>query len=64
MTSQRSCSTCLWATPRVAEDDEPVLDCRRYPPQAIIEPDGDIAVFWPQVESGDWCGEYQPEGTP
>lgn len=47
-------------------------ECRRYPP-TIIEREvaksmeGDLlsAIYqgswWPLVEVGEWCGEYQPE---
>lgn len=41
-------------------------ECRRYPPQHVVEPhfDGsDTSTQFPVTEADDWCGEFQP-GAP
>lgn len=52
-----ACSLCKWSALRVTDDQGPVLDCRRNPPQVVVH--GDLLIVWPQVEFGDWCGEFK-----
>lgn len=55
------CATCRYAEPAVMDgDDSLVLECRRYPPQTLVDEYGPFRLFT-QVEANYWCGEYQPE---
>ena len=58
-----SCIECRYAQARVASGDEPVLDCRRYPP-AVIVLNGDPMTVWTQVDGDDLCGEWSPPSDP
>lgn len=39
-------------------DDGPNVECHRFPPVIIGVNDEPLQV-WPQVQSEDWCGEFQ-----
>jgi hypothetical protein len=66
------CVNCMYAAPppetpasyRLLYSPE-ALECHRYPPVVaeILMPVGnDVrpAMLFPQVDPGDWCGEFQP----
>lgn len=57
---QPDCATCRFTEVRVLDDGDPALDCRRYPPQVIFCSDKNEPVtIWPQIEAGEWCGEWK-----
>lgn len=55
------CGNCRYSEPAMAGDD-PVLECRRYPPQ-IFPVDDDVRWSWPHMASTDWCGEHRLDPT-
>lgn len=69
-----NCGNCRYSSPEIVdfnaagdEEPTPILLCHRYPPTmiatGIIGHEGrttDAAMAFPQVQSTDWCGEWQP----
>lgn len=58
----QSCGTCQYHEPRL-EGGEMAVECRRYPPVVTVlgyggGDMGEAVQAWPQVQAGDWCGEY------
>lgn len=54
-----SCSNCRFSDPRIGDDDEPYLACRRYPRQIVFDiVDGRPITAHPSVDSDDWCREW------
>ena len=58
--SDRNCFECKWAcSPNLWK----FFACHRYPPMLMpsqgshFEP---CDATWPEVDAGDWCGEWQP----
>lgn len=51
-----TCEGCVYAHVTIMENNEPVMRCRRYPPQLFVQ-DGEICQAFPDA----WrrCGEYQ-----
>jgi hypothetical protein len=33
-------------------------ECRRNPPQMIMDSDSTPYSYWPDIESHDWCGDH------
>lgn len=68
----RACATCEWFEESELEtglkrmsypsmpDDVVAGYCHRYPPVPDLEPGSDPEWLWTEVNSDDWCGEYQP----
>lgn len=54
-----TCETCRFAEPTVTDDEFLVMECRRFPPTTIVI-DDDPMRLWPQVATGEWCGEFRP----
>lgn len=52
-----SCVTCRYADPAITDDNQPIVRCRRLPPQ-VFSHGGDVCQCWPQVDETDWCGEW------
>lgn len=53
-----NCATCRFMDLAVGEDDEPRMECHRYPP-VLIGFLGDEAVqTYPTVYDASWCGEW------
>lgn len=59
MSGLARCESCVYVAV-VVEDDEPLYQCRRYPPVPTMV-DGDPAVAFTEVRGDDWCGEFRPE---
>lgn len=59
----QTCDNCCFALFTSAGDGE----CHRRPPVVVvvpITPEGggphlQASVCWPEIEPGDWCGEYE-----
>lgn len=60
-----NCGTCRFANVEMG-DDEPVFQCRRFPPQigGVVESEQALGQSWPTVYIEDWCGEHQPRSDP
>lgn len=55
------CTSCRFAEPAVGDDDQPRLDCHRYPPVVVgYNDEGTITEMYPCVNGTDWCGEWAP----
>ena len=53
------CGTCQYAEPTIGTDEQPFLECRRYPPTVMwVDRDGEPLRTWPSVSGDDWCGEW------
>ena len=53
-----SCANCRYSDPRIDDDGEPFLRCRRYPPiVAMLDEDEPMSVF-SQTDADEWCGEW------
>jgi len=64
-----TCATCKFSRPGMTPDRQINLQvrvCKRTVPQCLLVPAGPNAMalnaFWPEVGSGDWCGEWQRKG--
>ena len=63
-TRPHRCQSCHWAHRLEPDPNLPsALECRRYPPQVywLHEDDGGDAEAlqaWPEVQRGDFCGEW------
>ena len=58
------CADCRYAELGV-NDDGPMVECRRYPPQLFVLYDDEASQAWPQMASDGWCGEFtSTEGQP
>jgi hypothetical protein len=53
-----TCATCRHSAPRITDDCDIMLECRRYPPAVSADPNGILLSAFVQVEEGDWCGEW------
>lgn len=38
--------------------------CRRSPPRILSDEMRGIMTCWPDVDGGDWCGEFRPAPAP
>lgn len=34
--------------------------CRRYPPQVVMNPTEYVVSEWPKIKDTEFCGEFQP----
>ena len=55
-----TCGTCRFASPGIADDGDPLMQCRRNPPQ-VFPLDGEPAQTWPTMAADDWCGDWGGE---
>ena len=55
-----SCGNCRYSDPRVSDDLEPYLRCRRHPPVMILDGRSVISSF-AQTDAEEWCGEWSEE---
>ena len=59
-----ACGGCRFAEVNITDDDdgdaEPVLECHRFPPTALIDADGAPWATFVQVDAGWWCAEFRP----
>lgn len=61
-----SCAECRFVfLDTLTFDSEPILQCRRWAPRPVPQPDEDRKTVyqfkWPEVTDEDWCGEYRAE---
>ena len=42
---------------------EPILECRRFPPQFVYTGGEGFMIGHPAVASDSWCGEFVHRGT-
>lgn len=67
-----SCLSCRWADPRVGDEGDTFIQCRRVPPavvggtQTFMDEEtgeeiyvSEPMVIWPQVTAEDFCGEWE-----
>lgn len=56
-----TCDGCMYAIPIIGialtGDAEPLMKCRRYPPQIYLDGDGDTCQGFPDADYR--CGEYK-----
>lgn len=60
----QNCKTCKFYFEQIRDGE-----CRRYPPQLFVmvytdaqdEVDSSHKTGFPDVDDGDWCGEYKPK---
>lgn len=63
------CETCPFFVPNPERDGDREAgviycgECRRYPPTLLTpdpfgHPDSLAGAYWPDVSTGDWCGEH------
>ncbi len=58
-TSDLSCRSCMFGEIEVRTKAGPVRVCRRYPPAIFHdESEGGPKIAFPNVDDGDWCGEW------
>lgn len=60
MTAGQDCGACRFSDIE-SNEDGPVLECHRFPPQLIGGTTDEVLLAWPQVKGGDWCGEWIPK---
>lgn len=54
--SDVSCQHCKLC---IVHDDGEVVECRRYPPENIVdEMDDGVSIVFPLVRLDLWCGEF------
>lgn len=57
-----ACANCKYARSRGGHTTDRLKECRRYPPSAIVMPDGkgkrELVYVWPTVPSNYDCGEF------
>ena len=59
-----TCETCRFLK---SADEHGNGFCAKLPPTVHVVPIGDAPfadTYWALVTSGDWCGEFQPQGSP
>jgi hypothetical protein len=54
-----NCAGCVFSVFYVNSHEEPVSECRRYPPTLLVDLKGDIMEFFPDATRR--CGEYKEE---
>lgn len=52
------CSVCIYFRKHDKKTDTVIGICRRYPPQIVIDNDGDPMSLWPLVDDQNFCGEF------
>lgn len=56
MENEKACELCVFGeqlTSLDAPDQEPLIECRRYPPAPVED-----TFTWPIMNRHDWCGEF------
>jgi hypothetical protein len=57
--SAETCGTCRYSDPRIGDDGDPYLRCRRYPPVVtMLDATEPLSVF-SQTDAAEWCGEWK-----
>ena len=55
---EQSCGTCRFSRPKGGIAN--VLICKYNPPQVVGHvDDGDGCSYWPNVDAGEWCGQWK-----
>ena len=58
---EQSCEKCRFSRPK--GDSATVRICKYNPPQiAVNVDDGDGSSYWPNVDAGEWCGQWKARG--
>jgi hypothetical protein len=56
-----SCAACKFFVKNGQYD---AGQCRRFPPQLVVEGHDDTRTFFPYVDADEWCGEFQKNPVP
>lgn len=61
--SKQQCSNCYYHVHFDAEITQGVemIECRRRSPAPVLRGEGGYTTYFPEVEAGDWCGDWQPQ---
>ncbi len=54
------CKECTFRVTNILENSTSHFRCRRYPPLAVPLPSFGIDYRFPEVDEGNWCGEFRP----
>jgi len=54
----QTCANCRYSDPRIGDDGDPYLRCRRYPPVVTMLDGPEPVSVFAQTSSDEWCGEW------
>lgn len=63
--TDKTCFNCRWCATNYIHTRGDIDFCKRYAPKTHavlgVSEDACVATYWPEVEHGDFCGEFEAE---